>query len=1243
MASSSSSIQVVVRLRPMNEMEKKHSTLPVIKASTTDRTVTVIKGQGPRQARSIFSFDNVFGSFSTQEEVFEATLKPVIADVMLGYESTIFAYGQTGTGKTHTMEGSLSSPELYGIIPRSAQAIFEAIKKPEIENTNVKCSYLEIYNEDLGDLLADEVSDELSNLQQSNLQKNCTNLPTPSKKKKPRLEIMEGPDGPFCRGLTEVTVYSATDVLKLMHKAQQLRKVGETRMNRHSSRSHCLFTIKIEATRRLNDGNTIDFCGKLHMVDLAGSECAKSAAFDKGIGDQVARERERMNINRSLLTLGRVIKLLKEQSEKKGNNNNSIRIPYRDSKLTRILQESLGGRCKTLIVATLSPSITAIEESMSTLHYAQSANGIINKPISCSKMSLSSSTFSSDTASTGEPNSVDTWHEMECRLEYMQSQVEEAQAALARKHLQQQELVDRAEKAEAELNAVEVKLFEAKQENIKLSNDIISEREQKEAIASQQRKTEIELRKTAAILEATRHTELCLTNEATSLLRSLEQSIQDGEALYLQLANARDDVVQKRESAKKFHTTTISLLATALMKLNELSTREKENMIKMAHLASEGYEREDMFLNKTIDFVKTINADVTKFSSMIENNIACDDGMKSLLADIDKNSIAVRSTVNDGEKTLRSVIESIQRHLTEYTTQIQQMDSEFVASCQSVTSSMESIITESKSKVSAVLASAVTSLRNANDAHTKTQEQLASVLSNILGSTESSLTGISENARIESNQLNDLLVSFRNSAQFDQMSSELDREDKFLKSQGSTHFATIEELKNIIKSQQISYEMAAAKQKQKQDEMLRQVGKEIQKIISDGVNGLTQLSENQFQEFAACNQTMLTANKAVKSSAGEFISGIQETSGKLRCQIKLGRENHNDMEKAVSKTSGILKDITNKSDTLKFDVKTSVKHGENNLKELVRHMDAVCHTRNQLVTDYAVVEQFLSEEATQKAKSNIEVLKSGTIILSRFATDVVIQNTQSDIEEATKPRFELMSKTLTSIDTIKEAFQSKSEVMGKIMGNQSIAATDLMSHIDSKYVDYANTISNAARDEMKDHKQKLTITTDEHSLLSSKITANCSSIIESTKGKISDFSIDTLQCYEVVQPLGEKVMINYDSKFTSTPSESTIIHALNLPTKETIVLKDILNEEDNMSMKSKELSESSISEVESQASSSLPRPPMNVTSTMVNKENVYARVEKPRSNSTLRAGKRRANSRPRATKKRVPYISTPTK
>jgi kinesin family protein 11 len=169
-----SSVQVVVRLRPLNEKEKKYGTLPVISASTNDKTVTVIKGTGYRQARSSFSFDNVFTAFSTQEEVFNETLKPVIKDVMRGYESTVFAYGQTGTGKTHTMEGDLSNEAEHGIIPRSARAIFETLKSPDYQSYTVTCSYLEIYNEELCDLLSDSSSQT-------------------------KLDIMEGKNGPFCR------------------------------------------------------------------------------------------------------------------------------------------------------------------------------------------------------------------------------------------------------------------------------------------------------------------------------------------------------------------------------------------------------------------------------------------------------------------------------------------------------------------------------------------------------------------------------------------------------------------------------------------------------------------------------------------------------------------------------------------------------------------------------------------------------------------------------------------------------------------------------------------------------------------------------------------------------------------------------------------------------------------------------------------------------------------------------------
>ena len=198
------------------------------------------------------------------------------------------------------MEGDLSDPSNYGVIPRASQAIFDILRSPQYSNYDVTCSYLEIYNEDLGDLLSDGNN---------------------------KVTMMEGKNGVICRGLSEESVSSAADVLYLMNRAQQKRHIGETKMNKQSSRSHCIFTIKVTAAVEVDDG-IVTLEGKLHMVDLAGSECAKSSGMEKTTGNEAARERERMAINRSLLTLGRVISILKEQSQSKKPAKN-VRIPYR--------------------------------------------------------------------------------------------------------------------------------------------------------------------------------------------------------------------------------------------------------------------------------------------------------------------------------------------------------------------------------------------------------------------------------------------------------------------------------------------------------------------------------------------------------------------------------------------------------------------------------------------------------------------------------------------------------------------------------------------------------------------------------------------------------------------------------------------------------------------------------------------------------------------------------------------------
>ena len=250
-------IQVVARLRPVNSKEKREGTPPVVSSNTAAQTVSVVKTTGKTQNKTSFKADSVFGSFSTQEEVFDETMPPILKDVIKGFESTVFAYGQTGTGKTHTMEGDISSEEQRGIIPRAAAAIFKKLQADEIIEKTVSVSYLEIYNTEMNDLLLPGPPVEA---------KSSGPGKTSSKESAgARLRVVEGAGnaGVYCLGLTSQKVETVADVLKALQDAQERRSVGETKMNKASSRSHCIFTMRVSRPTRHKATPQLDFHGRL--------------------------------------------------------------------------------------------------------------------------------------------------------------------------------------------------------------------------------------------------------------------------------------------------------------------------------------------------------------------------------------------------------------------------------------------------------------------------------------------------------------------------------------------------------------------------------------------------------------------------------------------------------------------------------------------------------------------------------------------------------------------------------------------------------------------------------------------------------------------------------------------------------------------------------------------------------------------------------------------------------------------
>ncbi|XP_017771637.1 PREDICTED: osmotic avoidance abnormal protein 3 isoform X2 [Nicrophorus vespilloides] len=337
-------VKVIVRCRPMNHSELTLNSKVVVKMKDCMVEIYDPNERGSALPKQ-FTFDSVYNQDSNTEIIYNDICYPLIESVLEGYNSTIFVYGQTGCGKSYSMEGDKSSdPPEKGIISRAFEHIFEAISVATQTKYLALVSYLEIYNEQIRDLLQPH-----EKLGQEN-----------------KLNLKEMPnEGLQIPGLTQEPVHNVHECERYFQYGTKNRMIGATLMNQNSSRSHSIFTISIEQISHIDDKENIRK-GKLNLVDLAGSERqAKTGAT----GDRL---KEATKINLSLSALGNVISALVDGKAK--------HIPYRDSKLTRLLQDSLGGNTRTLMIACISPASRNYMETLSTLRYANRAKNISNKP-----------------------------------------------------------------------------------------------------------------------------------------------------------------------------------------------------------------------------------------------------------------------------------------------------------------------------------------------------------------------------------------------------------------------------------------------------------------------------------------------------------------------------------------------------------------------------------------------------------------------------------------------------------------------------------------------------------------------------------------------------------------------------------------------------------------------------------------------------------------------------------------------
>lgn len=497
--------------------------------------------------------------------------------MLTGYNCTIFAYGQTGTGKTYTMTGDMTDTlgllsDGAGIIPRVLHALFN---KLEIDDTDscVRCSFIELYNEDLRDLLSPDEGAKLK-IYDDNSRKGHTTT--------------------VVQGMEERHITSAADGLKWLQEGSVRRQVAATKCNDLSSRSHTVFTITVHTKKAGEDGEDYLCAGKLNLVDLAGSEnIQRSGAENK-------RAAEAGLINKSLLTLGRVINALVDRSP---------HIPYRESKLTRLLQDSLGGRTKTCIIATISPAKTNLEETISTLDYAFRAKNIRNKPQTNPMMhkktllrefSIEIEKLKSELIATRQRNGV-----------YLSN---EAYEEITVQNESQRILT---EEQSARIEALETNLHSKVQELFSLTSSFMGLKKEHEGTKAQLDSTQEVLQQTELVLAATRRTlaeethirkahqktEKKLTAIGSELLATLKTTVGDVDALRAKNKRKSDLHSLNRSTWKNSQTQVSSVTQLVEERIQEFRKGQEEHISSVSDKMQQFVQGELQKLSSTQEFL----------------------------------------------------------------------------------------------------------------------------------------------------------------------------------------------------------------------------------------------------------------------------------------------------------------------------------------------------------------------------------------------------------------------------------------------------------------------------------------------------------------------------------------------------------------------------------------------------------------------------------------------------------------
>ena len=957
-------VQVILRCRPVSKQEKSQRMNQVVKCCEATREVTVTQHIANKQIGKTFTFDRVFGIGSTQELVYDAAVSPIVSEVLDGFNCTIFAYGQTGTGKTYTMEGDIERnaetsllQETAGVIPRAIKQIFETLESAGSEYS-VKVSYLELYNEKITDLLGCISEDQADH------------------------QLCEdGRGGVVVRGLEDEIVKTSDEIFEVLEKGQARRRTAETKLNKESSRSHSVFTVTIHIKETTPEGDEMIKCGKLNLVDLAGSENISRSGAKK------ERAREAGEINKSLLTLGRVISALVERQS---------HIPYRDSKLTRLLRDSLGGKTKTCIIATIAPTAHCLDETLNTLDYAQRAKSIKNRPEVNRKISkhtlikdltVEIDRLKADLIATREKNGIYLSNAHHENLLSTQKALEQQVQSLETQIEEKEEELKNVKEMFLELETAHSSLTDVHNETKKdLHSKILELDETCEAL--ELAKTGIEERD--YLIVAHEQAEDRIVSHAIEITDNLTTVAEETYKLH--------DKIERKGATEKSNLAIVKDLKTlSLQHISSIQDMAKQNNKLQNELIEDSSKIIENLLSEQDVNTDALNSKLMHMKDGIENftsnalNIAHEEftgkASKMLTDMADMQQSHCENAIKTGQKILDSttknvgkVEEAVQKSkdlLESYSTHQKENNEAMISKSKEISETADTVLLQIKSTAD-TCQKEVTSAYDA--LKLKLSQAQERMMESLTCKQEEMISSVTQAITASVNSQKTIVQSF-----FEEMTGEVDASYKST----NDSLDSVEKTAEVGKDQLTSMHEQHKKDIKKNEKSVSKIEKSFQKSLDKCSSFCEEAKEVAQTNTTSASEEQESHTKEVASMLENGQAGIKEAVAHVDECIKSGQST---LEKSISETTDLITDAANsEKESLQRVSDISAKHAEcfnENMKSNIQLVSELGESIEKHTND---VKADLATGQTP-AKRTIELPKNGLLeSLCTPAPELVLQ------------------------------------------------------------------------------------------------------------------------------------------------------------------------------------------------------------------------------------------------------------